>query len=204
VSAVSERSNPSSERFQTRRDELAESALLTLSELGYARTSLREIAQNSSFTHGVLHYYFTDKNDLILHCVATYKTRCATRYDEACETAVDAADLQRQFVARLAATAVDDTGLHRLWYDLRSQVMFDEQFRDQVLAIDLILQDMIWRVVQRYAQLAGGTPNIDPATAYGLFDGLFFRAILGLSTNDAQAVDRLTAQALELLPRTVS
>jgi len=35
------------ERVDERRQQLAESALATLGELGYARTSLREIAQNS-------------------------------------------------------------------------------------------------------------------------------------------------------------
>jgi hypothetical protein len=57
---------PSVDKFGERRAELAEAALVTLSELGYARTSLREIAQNSVFSHGVLHYYFNDKIDLIL------------------------------------------------------------------------------------------------------------------------------------------
>ena len=60
---------PSVDKFAERRVELAEAALQTLSELGYARTSLREIAQNSVFSHGVLHYYFKDKADLITCCV---------------------------------------------------------------------------------------------------------------------------------------
>ena len=64
------------EKFAERRAELADAALQTLSELGYARTSLREIAQNSAFTHGVLHYYFEDKVDLILCGVRQYKGRC--------------------------------------------------------------------------------------------------------------------------------
>ncbi len=53
------------DKFEERRRELADAALQTLSELGYARTSLREIAQNSAFSHGVLHYYFRDKVDLV-------------------------------------------------------------------------------------------------------------------------------------------
>ena len=57
------------ERFEDRRDELATSALETLSEIGYARTSLREIAHHASFSHGVLHYYFRDKVELIVHSV---------------------------------------------------------------------------------------------------------------------------------------
>jgi len=38
------------EKFNARRLELAEAALETLGELGYARTSLREIAPMGSFT----------------------------------------------------------------------------------------------------------------------------------------------------------
>jgi AcrR family transcriptional regulator len=63
------------EKFTERRAELAEAALQTLSELGYARTSVREIAQNSAFSHGVLHYYFNDKVDLILCSVRLYTAR---------------------------------------------------------------------------------------------------------------------------------
>ena len=70
------------DKFGARRIELAEAALETLAELGYARTSLREIAQKSEFTHGVLHYYFTDKVDLICCCVRHYKAKCVTRYDQ--------------------------------------------------------------------------------------------------------------------------
>ena len=46
------------QKYDERRTQLAESALATLGELGYARTSLREIAQNCAFSHGVVHYYF--------------------------------------------------------------------------------------------------------------------------------------------------
>ena len=63
------------DRFDERRNELAESALLTLGELGYARTSLRDIASNSPFSHGVLHYYFADKLELV--STASPTTRCA-------------------------------------------------------------------------------------------------------------------------------
>ena len=70
------------DKFSERRAQLADAALQTLAELGYARTSLREIAQNSQFSHGVLHYYFSDKEDLITHCVRQYEAACVTRYDE--------------------------------------------------------------------------------------------------------------------------
>ena len=81
------------DKVAQRRSELAAAALKTLSELGYARTSLRDIAANSEFSHGVLHYYFRDKVDLITHCVREYKAQCVTRYDQVVATSSSASEL---------------------------------------------------------------------------------------------------------------
>jgi AcrR family transcriptional regulator len=192
------------DKFAERRAELADAALQTLAELGYARTSLREIAQNSGFSHGVLHYYFTDKVDLITHCVKQYKAQCVQRYDQIIAESATAAALCAGFAQGLAATAHDDASLHRLWYDLRSQSLFEESFRADVLEIDDSLQRMIWRVVSRYAELRGASPSVSPETAYPLFDGLFQRALLHHISGDADALGLLTAQAQALLPTLVS
>src|SRR5580765_3400549 len=154
------------DKFAERRAELADAALQTLAELGYARTSLREIAQHSGFSHGVLHYYFTDKVDLITHCVTQYKAQCVQRYDEIIAVSPTAETLCAGFADGLAATAREDAPLHRLWYDLRSQSMFEESFRADVLEIDASLQRMIWRIVSRYAELRGAVPAVPAETAY--------------------------------------
>ncbi|ANN18928.1 TetR family transcriptional regulator [Amycolatopsis orientalis] len=166
------------DRFDQRRAQLARSALVTLSELGYARTSLREIAQNSEFSHGVLHYYFRDKVELITYCVKQYKTECVTRYDRIAETAKTADELKLAFGAAMAATLCEDAPLHRLWYDLRNQSLFEKVFRADVLAIDETLERMIWRIVSRYAELRGRPLDLAPSTVYALFDGLFQQGLL--------------------------
>jgi AcrR family transcriptional regulator len=61
------------DKFEERRKLLAEGALQTLAERGYARTSLREFAQNTEFSCGALHYHFRDKVELITYCVRQYK-----------------------------------------------------------------------------------------------------------------------------------
>src|SRR6201989_856717 len=133
------------------RAQLADAALQTRHELGYARTSLREIAQNTEFSHGVLHYYFSDKEDLITHCVRQYEAACVTRYDEIVATATSAEELRREFSTAMAQTLQTDAPMHRLWYDLRNQSLFEESFRADVLEIDQRRQEMIWRVISRDA-----------------------------------------------------
>lgn len=182
------------DKFAERRAQLAGSALKTLSELGYARTSLREIAQNSEFSHGVLHYYFRDKVDLITYCVRQYKAECVERYDHIVVEARTAEELRSAFGAAMAATLRADAAMHRLWYDLRNQGMFEEYFREDVVAIDESLERMVWRVVDRYAALAGAEPPASPRLAYAVVDGIFQQALLGWFTGRADAAEELREQ----------
>jgi AcrR family transcriptional regulator len=166
------------DKFAAKRTELALATLHTLAERGYAHTSLREIAQNSEYSHGVLHYYFRDKIDLLVHAVRQYEAVCVTRYDDVIASAHDADELRAEFIATFSATLVADAAIHRLWYDLRNQSLFDDSFRDDVLEIEARREDMIWRVVSRYCEHRGSAPTLTPAVAYTTIDGIFQRALL--------------------------
>lgn len=184
-----------------RRVELAEATLETLAELGYARTSLREIANNSQFSHGVLHYYFNDKIDLICCAVRYYKTTCATRYDEVIATSTTPAELLDGFCQKLRETMTTESRMHRLWYDLRSQALFEQSIREDVKAIDENLTNMVWRVALRYAELKGEAINVTPSTLYALFDGLFQQYLLAFVSGDEGAPEMLIDEVRRMLPR---
>jgi AcrR family transcriptional regulator len=187
------------DKFAERRAQLADAALQTLAELGYARTSLREIAQNSQFSHGVLHYYFSDKQDLLTHCVRQYEAACVTRYDEIVATAGSAEELKREFSAAMAQTLRTDAPMHRLWYDLRNQSLFEESFRADVLEIDQRREEMIWRVISRYAEFAGSTVAVSPGVAYAMLDGLFQQALLHQLAGNGNVADDLAANVARVL-----
>lgn len=188
------------DKFDARRDELAESALETLGDLGYARTTLRQIASKSEFSHGVVHYYFQDKLELVIYSVRYYKARCVTRYDSVVAGSATADGLLSAFAARLAETLREEAPMHRLWYDLRTQSMFDDQLRDAVTVIDKTLEEMIWRVVSRYAELAGRPAALEPPVAYGMLDGLFQQALLAYVSGQAGVLTALESQVRAVLP----
>jgi AcrR family transcriptional regulator len=179
------------DKFAQRRAQLANSALRTLADLGYARTSLREIAQNSEFSHGVLHYYFRDKVDLITYCVRQYKASTISRYDEVLTTSVTAEAMRDRFVTGMATSLRRDTDLHRLWYDLRGQSMFEESFRDDVVEIQSSIERMIGRIVSQYAERSGLRLAASPGLVYALVDGVFQHALLRHLAGDERAVDDL-------------
>ena len=189
------------DKHDVRRRALAESALRTLGELGYAKFSLREMANHSEFTHGVVHYYFDDKLELIVYCVQYYKASCVARYDDVVAESVTAADLLDAFSRKLRSTIDDEAPMHRLWYDLRSQSMFEPRLADAVSYIDGTLADMIWRVLVRYAELAEAALVVDAPEAYGILDGVFQQALLAHQREPGgDHLDRLERQVHRLLP----
>ena len=120
-----------------------------------------------------------------------YKSECARRYDDIVATATDGEELVTRVADELARTLRDDASLHRLWYDLRNQALFEEGFRDTIIKIDDLLQEMVWAIVQRYAELVGGEPILEPALAYALVDGIFQHELIRFLRGDPEAIDRL-------------
>jgi AcrR family transcriptional regulator len=187
------------DKFEQRRAELASSALVTLADRGFAHTSLRDIAENSPYSHGVVHYYFSDKLDLMQHCIRQYKQDCVKHYDEILESAASPAELREGFADAMVETLRDETTLHRMWYDLRNQSMYTTELVGVVKEIDLLLEQMVWRVVSRYAVLADSPARVASPIAYALYDGLFQRALIDLLAGDLDALEMLRRECAALL-----
>lgn len=186
-------------KFEQRRLMLAESALAAIAERGYAQTGLRDVAQYSDLSHGSLHYYFDDKDDLIALAVWTYKSTCARRYDDIIATSTSGEELVQRFGNTMANTLRDDAAMHRLWYDLRNQALFSEGFRDTIIEIDALLEEMVWAIISRYAELEQRTVIVSPAIAYALFDGLFQNSLIQFFRGNAESVAALEREAPMLL-----
>jgi TetR/AcrR family transcriptional repressor of bet genes len=172
MATATARRNPV-DKHDARRRALADSALRTLGELGYARSSLREIANNSEFSHGVVHYYFADKLELIVYCVRQYKATCVKRYDGVVADSTTPDELIEEF----AGEAPRDDPRRGADAPALVRPALPEHVRGEPprgCAPDrLTLEDMIWRVVSRYAELSGAEPSMSSHAAYGLLDGLF-------------------------------
>ena len=81
--------------------------------------------------------------------------------------------------------------MHRLWYDLRTQALFDDRFAASINEIDDSLAALTWKAVIAYAELCESVVIITPAIVYATADGLFHRALRDLITGDAEAPQRL-------------
>lgn len=176
------------------RDELATHAIETLSILGYARTGMRDIAEQSERSVGSLTYYFDDKIDLICHCVQLYKEKFIAEIDVAIRRG-QAQDCVIQSVAKAFATAVaNDAEKHRLWYDIRSQSLFESRFREVVSEIEENLILLVTRITSDVDVSAGQVKSI-----YFILDGLFRMALQEQLEKNTNAASDLEQQIISVL-----
>lgn len=187
------------DKFEDRREELARAALTTLSELGFARTSLREIAANTQFSHGVLHYYFQDKVELITYGVQGYYERCVSSYALQVGEALDAPGLVDAVAQAMAAILTTDPDMHRLWYDLRAQSLYDPSLLPTVQRCEDQLEVLISRMMGRLADLSGVPSPITPRAGYALVNGLFEAALHRLNAGQDGVAEQLHQDAVATL-----
>lgn len=178
------------DKYAERKRELALSALSTLAELGYARTSLRDIAKACGNSLGVIHYYFKDKAELISYCVGLYKQEFIDDMHTAVDSADSAETLRRQMFHVLVRSVRERPNEHRLWYDIRAQALFDEAFRPAMWDIDRDIEAATARFLERLGELSGKRVLLEAGTAYALLDGLFQRYLLRHTVGEADACER--------------
>jgi hypothetical protein len=68
-----------------------------------------------------------------------------------------------------------------------------------VLEIDQRREEMIWRVISRYAEFAGITVALSPGATYAILDGLFQQALLHLLAGQDTAAEDLRANVVRVL-----
>lgn len=194
INRLAEKADAKSAKRARRKDELADNAIAALKQLGYARTSLRDIAELSGVAVGTLHYYFEDKVDLITYCVRRYKTGFVAEMQSILSEDIAADQLAERFVKGLALSIRRDAETHRLWYDIRSQAMFDPAFHEVVEDIEAGLVDLVTEFLARVGQT-----SVDATTAYLMLDAAFRFHLQSYLAGDRAAPGRFEEQATALL-----
>ncbi|MEQ6886411.1 TetR/AcrR family transcriptional regulator [Salicola sp. Rm-C-2C1-2] len=163
------RADRKTRKRQEKKDLIARSAMQALQELGYANTSLRDIAARADLSLGMLHYYFEDRTQLILHCVSLYKAAFISGLEEALQEANDRESVVNALANALATSIVEDASTHRLWYDIRSQALFDPAFRPMVRELEAALISVVETAGKKTGSARPGTGEF----GYALIDGVF-------------------------------
>jgi AcrR family transcriptional regulator len=174
---------------------IAQSAIEVLKHLGYANTSLRDIAANSGLSLGMLHYYFQDRSDLIIYCVGVYKDAFVQDILAALEPAKGRENVIEVFSGALASSIYEDAATHALWYDIRTQAIFDTTFRPVVDEIEEMLVDLVRTAFEN----AGSRAPAEIQIYYALLDGAFRHLMQNQITGTPQSLQGLVVVFRKLL-----
>jgi len=180
--------------------ELALHTLAALSELGFARLNLREVAARSGASLGSIHYYFSDKAELLAYCLRLYKEGFVAHLDELIDGAGDLATLVRLIPDALAEAIEQHGPTHRLWYDVRAQAMFDPAFRPVVDEIESQLIDVAGRFLARARALGSRNAAPDALDFYLMLDAWFRYGLQQRLGGNADAGGLLRSRLRELEP----
>ncbi|KQT68936.1 hypothetical protein ASG54_04540 [Aureimonas sp. Leaf460] len=173
-----------------RKTELADQAVHSLALQSYAQTSLRDIAAAADINIGRLHYYFDDKTDLIIYAVKHFKQTFVADLS-------GGIDKQRSLeagVQTLVQRLTEAPEMHRFWYDLRNQALFEPKYRSVVAEIERELKEMTAALLVLIDPERDVGPHLE--LAYVVLDGLFFRGLQCLLYGETNVPERLTAALL--------
>lgn len=153
---------------EDKRRQLAESAADALCTLGYANTSLRDIAEMSGNALGTLHYYFEDRVDLITYSVKFHKRAFLDELKAAAAADGKLSDVITLLSAGLAHGVTYHANAHKLWFDIRNQAMFDPAFEPAIAEIEGEIITIFSTIEARFLP-----DRNDAAMDYTAVDGLF-------------------------------
>jgi len=175
---------------------LALHAISSLAELGFARMNLRDVAQRSGVSLGVIHYYFENKSELLTYCIGIYKEDFVRGLKALIESATSLDQLQQVVTDYLVQTVAQHAHVHRLWYDARAQAMFDPAFHPAVDEVEHGLIDVFCKLFVKLDALSVPYREHDPMRLYLTLDGWFRYFLQRQLQGDATAVEQFRNRVL--------
>ena len=165
---IEARAQRSGAKRDQKRRQIAEAALQALMAYGCAGTTLRDIAEQSQLSLGMLHYYFEDRRDLVVYCLGLYRDAFMARFEHLIAKAETREDLIETLAIGLTDAVLTEPVVNRFWYDIRTQSLFDPA----ILPVVTGFQDAMMELGRRIADRIG----IDPAEMelrFAMLEGVF-------------------------------
>ena len=148
---------------------IAESAIRVLKRLGYANTGLRDIASEAGTSLGTLHYYFEDKIDLIRYCIESFESQFVPYIEQLIADSQSREELVTAYANGWATAIVDDVPLRCVWFDLKSQALFDPAFCEPIASFENSFFDLFAAIMKKAAVEDTSDATIRHAKLQGLF-----------------------------------
>lgn len=111
-----------------RREQIVQATIQCLARDGYARLTMKTLAQEAGVSQGILHYYFADKAAILVAVLESVTADLNQRLEQAQQAHLPAAEKRLQAVIRACLETVQARPeLWRVFIQLWGEMMHDEQ-----------------------------------------------------------------------------
>lgn len=173
-----------------RRKQIVEALYLCLSETGYERVNVKQIAARAGLTHGAIHYYFANKEEIVDELIASLVEKYQDDFQELLRTHTDRNELIPIVIDYFMESFVFDRRLSRVFVNLVEMSFEREKVRSQMKK----MYNAYRKNFKRFAELAGIEEKNVNALAIAVTS-----LMVGLSSQraiDPKSVDRESVQEL--------
>lgn len=163
-------------KSESSRRQVLEAAIRVLSEQGYAKTSVSEIAQAAGMSKGAVHYHFESKEDLIAHVLAACAEKMRERVQAVWEAPGEPTEKIRLALRAMRIERRNATPELRVLSDLMAQGIYDAKLRKALSKLFEANREEVLRHMEEGFQRLGLRPRVPiravPRLVLGLLDGL--------------------------------
>ena len=175
---------------------------------GYAKTSLKHIADEAGMSKGAIHYHFPSKEALVAKVLVAATEVVAERTREAWQAGGDPFEALRGAVRELWAVRTRDSDEVRVVSNLLAQSLHDEALRPQLAAYYALAaaqtSEHLVGALATYGLRPRVSPELIPRLLLGLLDGLVMQVFVDPEVIDAdelvRAVELIAGALFELGP----
>lgn len=191
--------------------QIVAAASRVIARQGYAKTSLKDIADEAGMSKGAIHYHFPSKEALVAKVLLAATDAVAERTREAWQAGGnDPFEALRGAVRELWAVRQSGSDEALVVSSLLAQSLHDEALRPQLAAFYAVsvaqTSDHLVKVLASYGLRPRVSPELVPRLLLGLLDGLVMQVFVDPGVIDAEdlvrAVELIAGALFEIGPPT--
>lgn len=143
---------------------------------GFKATSMKLVAQAAGVAPGLIHYYFKNKEELIVAVLSEAKNQCLRDWDDILQHAKDTRKIEN-ILALVKKRMFSDLEIYRLRFELYSIGLNNSNLKSHVNALLLEEQQKIAELITLLARKEGLNHDALAASLTAAFDGLALRKL---------------------------
>ena len=159
-------------KSEASKEQVLDAAIRTLATLGYAKTSIGDIAKTAGMSKGAVHYHFESKHDLIAQVLERCAAMLRARVRQAWEVPGEPAERVRRALSEMRRMRRDAMPELRVLADMMAQGLYDASIRKPIAALFEANRKEIVEQLEAFGVEPTLPLRIVPRLLLGTLDGL--------------------------------